>query len=235
VQPARERIAFACGWLALVAAVLPPLDALAVQLFSMHMIQHELMMLVGAPLVMLGRPISTCLWAFPAGRRRTAGSLLRASSANATWHLLTAPAVAWALHGIVLWVWHIPARYDAAVQSEAIHASQHAMFVGTSALFWWGLLYGRYGRAGYGAAVFYVFTTVLHTGLLGAVLTFAGVPLYSSYLASSAARGVDPLGDQRLAGLIMWVPAGVLLTLLGIGLFAAWIGDAERRARSVRL
>jgi cytochrome c oxidase assembly factor CtaG len=101
--------------------------------------------------------------------------------------------------------------------------------------FWWGLLYGRYGRAGYGAAVFYVFATVLHTGLLGAVLTFAGVPLYSSYLASSAARGADPLGDQQLAGLIMWVPAGVLLTLLGIGLFAAWIGEAERRQRQASI
>ena len=137
--------------------------------------------------------------------------------------------VAWAVHGLAIWVWHTPVLYDAAVANEAIHALQHAMFVGTSCLFWWGLLYGRYGRAGYGAAVFYVFTTVIHTGLLGAMLTFAGQPFYPIYLGPAHASGIDPVADQQLAGLVMWIPAGVILTLLGLGLFAAWIGAAGRR------
>jgi cytochrome c oxidase assembly factor CtaG len=98
-------------------------------------------------------------------------------------------------------------------------------------LFWWGLVVGRYGRAGYGAAVFYVFTTVVHTGLLGAMLTFAGVPLYEVYQAPAARRGIDPLADQQLAGLLMWIPAGAVLTVTGIALFAAWLGEAERRTR----
>jgi cytochrome c oxidase assembly factor CtaG len=103
---------------------------------------------------------------------------------------------------------------------------QHAMFISTSVLFWWGLVYGRYGRAGYGAAVFYVFTTAIHTGILGAMLTFAPSPLYGVY-ASPGHQ--DPLGDQQLAGLVMWIPAGLLLTVMGVGLFAAWLGEAERR------
>jgi putative membrane protein len=140
---------------------------------------------------------------------------------------LTAPLVAWALQGIVVWVWHVPALYERAVIDEAVHALQHAMFCVTSALFWWGLVYGRYGRAGYGASVFFVFTTVVHTGLLGAVFTLAPVPLYPLY----AARAPDPVADQQLAGLVMWVPAGLVLTLVGVALFAAWIGEADRRVR----
>lgn len=234
VHPRREQIAFACGWTALVVSVLPPLDSLAVELFSVHMAQHELMMLVGAPLVIAGRPLSTCLWGLPDRWRGSAASALRTRPASRAWRILTAPLVAWALHGIVIWVWHLPVLYDLAVENEGIHALQHAMFVGTSALFWWGLLYGRYGRAGYGAAVFYVFTTVVHTGILGAAVTFAGVPLYPVYTAPAAARGIDQLADQQIAGLVMWIPAGIVMTLLGVALFAAWLGEAERRSMRSR-
>jgi putative membrane protein len=231
VRLRRETIAFWCGWSALMAAVSPPLDALSIQLFSAHMAQHELMMLVGAPLLIAGRPLSTCLWGVPQRWRARVAAPLQASFVSGTWRWLTAPVVAWALHGIALWVWHVPALYDAAVEHEGIHALQHAMFVGTSALFWWGLIYGRYGRVGYGAAVFYVFTTVVHTGILGAAMTFSGIPLYPVYATPAAARGVDILEDQQLAGLIMWIPAGIVLTLFGLGLFAAWLGEAERRNR----
>ena len=97
---------------------------------------------------------------------------------------------------------------------------------GTSTLFWWGLVQGRYGRAGYGASVFYVFTTAVHTGILGALFTFMPQPLYALY----AARAPEPLLDQQLAGLVMWIPAGFVLTLAGVALFAAWLAESERRA-----
>jgi cytochrome c oxidase assembly factor CtaG len=96
------------------------------------------------------------------------------------------------------------------------------------------MLYGRYGRAGYGAAVFYVFTTTVHTGLLGAILTLATSSLYPRYAVTAAARGIDPVEDQQLAGLIMWVPAGIVLTVAGVALFAAWIGESDRRAGRTR-
>jgi cytochrome c oxidase assembly factor CtaG len=136
------------------------------------------------------------------------------------------------LHGVAIWVWHFPRLYDVAVENEAVHALQHAMFIGTSLLLWWGLLFGRYGRAGYGAAVFYLFATAVHTGILGAMLTFAGVPLYHAYTAPAALRGTDPLADQQVAGLVMWVPAGLVLTLAGLAFFAAWL-SASARAPSV--
>ena len=226
-----EPIAFGIGWTALVVSILPPIDSLSIQYFSVHMIQHELMMLVGAPLVILGRPLQRCLAGLPAHLRVSAARVLQTQGMSGTWRVLTAPLVAWALHGLAIWVWHMPALYDAAVGNEGIHTLQHAMFVGTSALFWWGMLYGRYGRAGYGAAVFYVFLTVVHTGILGAMVTFAGTPLYPIYAAPAAAHGIDQLVDQQRAGLLMWIPAGLVMTLLGLALFAAWLGESERRSR----
>jgi putative membrane protein len=229
VQSALEPWAFVVGWSTLVAAVLPPLDAASIARFSAHMVQHELMMLVGAPLVMAGRPLSTCLWALPASLRRAVATPLQHRRIAGGIRVVTAPLLAWAVHGGVIWLWHLPALYELAVVNESAHALQHAMFVGTSMLFWWGLLCGRYGRAGYGAAVFYVFTTAVHTGILGALITFAGAPIYAVY---AALPGRDALADQQVAGLVMWIPAGALLTLAGIGFFAAWLGEADRRLRN---
>lgn len=230
VRPWYETAAFAAGWLALVVSVLPPLDSYAVRLFSVHMAQHELMMLVGAPLITMGRPLPVCLWGVPDRWRPAAAHGLQHHWTLNGWRALTMPIVAWALHGLTLWIWHLPALYDAAVASEGIHALQHAMFVGTSVLFWYGLIYGRYGRVGYGAGVFYVFTTIIHTGILGALVTLASSPLYPIYAVPTAALGIDPVSDQQVAGLVMWVPAGIVLTFLGLALFAAWLGEAERRS-----
>jgi putative membrane protein len=211
------------------ASVLPPLDALAVELFSVHMLQHELMMLIGAPLVTLGRPLPVWLAALSGSPHAAAARTLQWTPVSGGWRLLTTPVVACALHGLAIWLWHLPRLYDAAVANEAIHALQHAMFIGTSLLLWWGLLYGRYGRAGYGAAVFYLFATAVHTGILGAMLTFARVPMYDVYASPAAMRGIDALGDQQVAGLVMWVPAGLVLTLAALAFLAAWLSASERR------
>jgi putative membrane protein len=101
----------------------------------------------------------------------------------------------------------------------------------TAALFWWALLHGRYGRAGYGVGVFYVFATAIHTGALGALLTFAPRVLYPLYAARAAHMHVDALEDQQLGGLLMWVPFGVVLVVAGLAMFLAWLGESERRAR----
>jgi putative membrane protein len=180
--------------------VLPWIDATTIERFSAHMGQHELMMLVGAPLLIVGRPLSTSLWALPATWRRVGSVPLQHRVTARAVRTLTTPAVAWALHGAVLWIWHMPLFYDLAVKSEPAHAVQHAMFVGTSLMFWGGLLYGRYGRAGYGAAVFFVFTTAVHTGLLGALIMVSRTPLYSSYAHLPGVSGESALADQQIAG-----------------------------------
>jgi cytochrome c oxidase assembly factor CtaG len=102
-------------------------------------------------------------------------------------------------------------------------------------LFWWTLIHGRHGRLGYGAALVYVFTTAAHNSVLGALLTFAPHSWYRTYVASTAAWSLTPLEDQQLGGLIMWVPAGVILLVIGLALFAAWMGECERRFQYTRM
>lgn len=223
--------AFAAGWTALAVALVSPLDVLGEVLFSAHMAQHEVLMLVAAPLLVLGRPLLADLWALPAGWRRRVGDWTRRRPVRAAWRTATGPLAVWVLHGLALWIWHLPALYQATLESDGIHFLQHASFLGSATLFWWALVHGRYGRAGYGLAVLYVFTTGMHSGVLGALLTFAPSLWYPIYEARTAAWGLSPLEDQQLAGLLMWVPAGVIFTVLGLALFAAWLGESERRVR----
>jgi putative membrane protein len=225
---------FAAGWLALVAALLSPVDALGEILFSAHMAQHELLILAAAPLMVLGRPLAPFLWALPRDVREEAGRVSRSPAFAAGWRLLTAPLVVFLIHGLALWIWHLPGLYQAVLDDGFLHALQHLSFFLSAALLWWSLIHGRFGKLGYGAAVLYVFATSMHSGILGALLTFAPRLWYPIYQARTSRWGLSPLEDQQLAGLIMWIPAGVVFILLGLGLFAAWLGEAERRVAHTR-
>ena len=221
---------FAGGWVALFAAMASPLHPLGEALFSAHMVQHELLMVVAAPLLVLGRPLVPFVWALPVRWRRTAGRWAKAVPVRRTWRTLSAPFAAWLLHAAALWLWHLPGPYQAALAGGTVHALQHAGFLGTGLLFWWALVHGREGRMGYGASVFYLFATAMHSGGLGALLTFAPQPWYSAYADAAAAWGLTPLEDQQLAGLVMWIPAGAAYAVAGLFLLAGWMREAERRA-----
>jgi putative membrane protein len=221
--------AYAMGVASLVLALLSPLDTLSDVLFAAHMGQHEILMLVAAPLIVAGRPLLVAAWALPDRPRRRLLAAFDGRGFRRGWRALTHPVTVLVLHAVALWIWHVPALFQWAMAHEGVHAVQHASFFLTAALFWWALVHGRYGRAGYGVAVLFVFATAMHSGVLGALLTFAGRLWYPIYDARARSVGVDPLNDQQLAGLIMWVPAGILLTVLGLGLFSAWLGDVERR------
>jgi putative membrane protein len=145
-----------------------------------------------------------------------------------TFSVVTAPGVALLLHGLVRWVWHIPALFEACLHDEILHGVQHASFFLTAMVFWWALLQGMHGRYGYGVAVLFVFATALHTGALGALITFARTPWYPDQ-TNAAWSSTDPLADQQLAGFIMWIVAGTWLTGLGLALFVVWLGQAGRR------
>lgn len=224
-----EIVAFAAGWMTIVVAQVSPLAWLSEQLFSAHMTQHELLMLIAAPLLVLGRPMVVMMWALPAAGRQKLGALSQEPLIASPWRLLTAPLTVWALHGAALWIWHMPTLYQGALANDSLHLVQHACFLGTAALFWWTIVQGRYGRIGYGAAVLYVFSTMLHSGLLGALITFAPGVIYPAYGRSAPAWNISPLEDQQLAGLIMWIPFGIVFLILGLALFAAWIGESDRR------
>jgi putative membrane protein len=217
---------FAAAWLCLVLALVSPVDALGSVLFSGHMLQHEILMLLAAPLLVVSRPLVPVLWGLPAGWRRVASPLLRDPSLQRIWSWTTLPLVAWSLHAVALWGWHVPALFQASVTSQAVHAAQHASFFGTALLFWWAMLHGRRGAAGYGLACLAVFTTAVHSSILGALLTFAPSVWYPVYAPMTPVWGLTPLEDQQLGGLLMWVPGGLVFTGWGLVLFAAWLRAA---------
>jgi putative membrane protein len=193
------------------------------------MAQHELLMVVAAPLLVLGRPIIPLLWSLPLTWRRLAGVWALTTPVQSVWVPLTLPLVAWALHAVVIWIWHAPSLYEATLASETIHTLQHVSFLGTALLFWWALLRGREGRLGRPAAVIYLFTTSVHTSLLGVLLTFSSRPWYGLYDATTAPWGLTPLEDQQLAGVIMWVPAGLAYLIAALGLAATWLRETASR------
>ena len=224
-----EAACFAAGWLSLVVALVSPLHALGEALFSAHMAQHELLMAVAAPLLVLGRPLVPWTFALPKKNRSTVGGWAKQGWFRRSLHAVSAPGAAWTQHAAALWLWHMPVLYGLAVRSEWVHGLQHVCFLGTALLFWWALLRGRGARLGYGAAVLYLFTTAAHSGALGALLTFARAPWYPAYAAPTTPWGLTALEDQQLAGLIMWVPAGVSYLVAALWVFAEWLRESERR------
>jgi putative membrane protein len=224
-------VCFAAGWLTVALSLLSPLDAFSDISFAAHMTQHELLMLVAAPLLVLGRPLVVLLWSLPLAARRSVGHWLSRERVAAFWRFVTGPFATLLLHALAVWVWHIPALFDAALADERVHAVQHLCFFGSAALFWWAIVHGRYGRVGYGVSVLFVFATAMHQSVLGALLTVGQVIWYPLTARRAVDAGLDPLQDQQLAGILMWVPSGIVFALLGLALFSAWLGDMQRRAQ----
>jgi putative membrane protein len=225
---------FAMGWISLVIALDSPLHEIGEQLFWVHMTQHEILMLVAAPLLTLGRPLLPFLWAMPTAWREHAANLGRSKSFKVVWASISAPLSAWLLSALGLWIWHVPWLFNQTLRSDSIHAAQHVTFLATGLLFWWPLT-NRISSVGYGGGLAYVFTTALHTSVLGALLTFAPRPWYSSYIATAPAWHLTALEDQQLGGLIMWIPAGTLLLIVALVLLVKWMKESQTRWQYTRM
>jgi putative membrane protein len=229
-----EVACFWAGWFSLVLALDSPLHKLGEVLFSAHMAQHEVLMVIAAPLLVISKPLIAVLFSLPEPWRIRSGALTKARSFQSAWTWITGPIVVWAIHGLTIWGWHIPLLYEATLDNEWVHALQHISFLGTALLFWWTLIQGRYGRLGYGVAFVYVFTTALHTSILGALMTFTSHIWYPIYTGRTSAWNLSPIEDQQLGGLIMWIPSGAVFLVVGLAMFAAWLGESERRQQLSR-
>ncbi len=226
-----EAAAFWIGWLTLVTALISPLHRWGGMLFSAHMTQHELLMLVAAPLLVLGKPLVAMLKGLPAGWARRLVKWTSAAWWRRVWHALINPLVAWLVHAIVLWAWHIPALFQATLRSDLVHALQHLSFVLSALLFWWAVIQGPHRAVNFGAAVLYMFTTALHSGFLGALITFATTPWYPAYADKAPAWGLTALEDQQIGGAIMWIPACTVYIVAGLAMVVGWLRSSEERVR----
>lgn len=211
VQPApARRLAFHAGMLLAGLALFGPLDDWAAGSTAMHMVQHMALIVGVAPLLVVAQPLAQWRRAFG----RTAVALARAPL-----RLAQRPMAAAVAHAAAIWMWHAPGPYTAALLHEGWHVLEHACFLFSAWVFWWSVWQAPVTR-GFGALAALLFT-LMHTGLLGAVLTFAPQPLYL--------RESRELWDQQLAGLVMWVPGGVAYLWAAAWCAARLLGRVQRR------
>ena len=206
-------------------ATAPPLGEVLEERLSTHMVQHIVLITVSAPLLAMcgcGLPL---LVGLPRFARQPLVRLRRRYSALG----VVGPHAAWGLHIAALWLWHLPAAYDEAVRSTYAHASEHACFLLTAWLFWWHLLGPARRRLRGPAAVLYLVAAIPPGAAIGALLTFSNHPLYPAQSHAAAAAGADPLADQRLGGLVMWVPLDFFYVALAVAIVAVWLRSLQRR------
>jgi putative membrane protein len=216
---ARARAAaFFAGLAAVLVALNGPLHDLSERyLFSAHMVQHILLTLVAPPLILAGLP--TWMGDALVGRGRRA-RVVRA---------LTRPIPALGLYTIALAGWHFPAPYDAALETPAWHFVEHATLVATAMLAWWPVLGPStvVPPLHYGAQILYLFVFGMPMTVIAALITGADDLLYSFYAHAPRVTSLSPFEDQRLGGIVMWVPAGVVPLVVFTAVFFRWV-DAER-------
>ncbi|MEO7680482.1 MAG: cytochrome c oxidase assembly protein [Sphingomonas sp.] len=204
IAPGFRALAYAGAVCVLIAALFSPIDANADSSFAWHMAQHLMLMLLAAPLLALSNAHLVALFALPLNPRRIAGRLVnRAPGVKAGGSSRLAPIVAATLFALGLWLWHAPHLYEEALADEQLHTLEHLTFLITAAVFWRMISTSGDRRLDAGTSIVLVTLVGLQGNLLAALITLAPNPLYESYAA-------QPLQDQQVAGLLMWVPAGVI-------------------------
>jgi putative membrane protein len=221
---------FAAALTGLGVALVSPLDALSGALASAHMVQHLLLILVAAPLLALSAPSSAILRGSPLALRRVSGRWRRRLGlTHGNLAVLRHPAAAWLLAVAVLWFWHAATPYDAALDNEFLHVLEHASFLVTAVLFWHAVIGVRgAARVSGGLGVLLVFAMAMQSVFLSVLLTFARTPWYAGYANTTTPWGLDPLTDQQVAGVIMWIPAGGIYLTAALVLLVTWVRTTER-------
>jgi putative membrane protein len=217
--------AFLAGWALLVIAIVSPLCRLSATLVSAHMVQHMLLITAVPILLAFARP----------------GPSLRASVARITGSLGWLPSVRalgvkglTVAFGAAIWLWHAPAIYTLLLTNAVYHVLGMAALIVLATFFWNAILVAGPRRAP--AAIVALLATMAHTGLLGALLTFGSRPFYPIVATGALDWGLTPLGDQQIAGLIMWVPGGIVFMAAALALCAVWLrrlGRANSARRSL--
>ena len=202
----------------------------------MHMVQHLLLTMVAPPLLLLSNGMPVLLWAFPRKERVGLGRLVgRDGPVRRTLRFLTHPVIAWTLYLCSQWGWHQPAAYELALASPWVHYAEHLSFFVTAVLFWWPVIGAAPLRSplSYPARILYTFTAWIPNSILGAGLALSPEPLFRYYVQRATTTGVDPMGDEILAGLIMWIPGDLLFLGILLILVVAFFENEERQAERI--
>jgi cytochrome c oxidase assembly factor CtaG len=222
----RATASFCAGLITIVLALDSPLDGYADSLFWAHMLQHVLLLTVAPPLILFGKPWPRMWRALPIHTRTTVGRALARSGWTAPLRALARPIPAWITFNAIIVAWHIPAAYDATLNSAAIHQLEHAMFFFSGLLFWARVIDPGplRPRLVWPARVAYAVGAMVVGWILAIALVIVPHPLYSHY-ADLASRpgGISALTDQQIAGGIMWVPGSIAYTIAMLVGFYRWL------------
>ncbi len=240
LAPAWRLVAYLGGLATIAVALLSSLHDLAERLFAAHMVQHQLLLMVAPPALLLGNPFPYAMWGLPSRARRTLRRfLVEGRPARRVLRRLTWPPVAGLVYAVVLWGWHWPAAYEAALGAPWLHDLEHLTFFAGALLFWWPVVDpaprtgGRRGGLYYGMRIAYLILATAQNTLLGAVLSLTERVLYPSYAHDAGLFDLTPLEDQALGGGIMW--SGGHMYLVGI-LVVVWralgAGESPPSARA---
>ncbi|QPC81739.1 cytochrome c oxidase assembly protein [Phototrophicus methaneseepsis] len=222
--------AFMGALVILAIALLSPLDTLSDVLFSAHMVQHVLLMLVAAPLLAISDALYAITWALPRHTARSIGQWqARHKKVRHILRFLIRPISAWLIFVFALWLWHLPIIYEAALNNELIHEVEHGSFVFAAYLFWWVISQQRH-TLNYSVNVILMFMTMLQGAALGMLLVFSSHPWYSAYEEVTRLWGLIPLHDQQLAGLIMWLTGGFVYTACAAFYLWKWLNAMDQVA-----
>ena len=231
-EHARWRVvSYYAGLAVLVLALESPVDRLAAHHLTFHMLQHELLLMVAAPLILLGAPTTPSLLGMP--RRLRLGvirPLAKKRSVRGLYRLATHPLVATSLLTVMLWAWHLaPGWYDAALRDDVVHDVQHVSYGVVGMLFWWGVIDPAPLRARmpYPLRMVYLLVAGTPKHFLAALLTFASKPLYDAYAAAEPLVGLSRADDQSIGGLIMWAPSQMMHLLAIAIVFFVWAHKSE--------
>jgi cytochrome c oxidase assembly factor CtaG len=227
--PVFRTVAFLGGLAAIAVALLSGIERYDTTLFSVHMVQHLLLMLAAPPLIALAAPVTQVLRAAsPEVRRRYLLPILHSTPANVLGH----PAVAWLTFTVVVWSSHFSALFDVALENEVVHTAEHVAFLAAGLMFWWPVVAADPAprRLTYPVRALYLLLQMPPSSFLGMAIVFAAAPLYPHYATLGSPYGIDPLADQQLAGGIMWLTGDVVLIAAILAVVAAWMRHEERDA-----
>jgi putative membrane protein len=230
-------ISYVAGLIFVGLALMSPLDVLGAQLFSMHMIQHLLLIMIAPPLMLIANPMPFMLWGLPDKWRLKIGrGLARLLNGKSVFRQYlqkaTTPGVVWMIWLISFIGWHDPNAYNAALRSNVVHDIEHLTFFFGGMLFWWHVtgagprIHKQFGLIGRTA---FALSAVPPNMLTGAAIAFASEPIYTYYNNVPRLMGLSVLEDQQLGGVIMWVPGSMMYIIAALVLISRLLQGESRK------
>ncbi len=228
ILPTWRMTAFLAGLVVVLGALVGPIDVLADDRFSVHMVQHLLLMMVAAPLLALGAPVTVAVLCLSrTARKKYAVPVLRSRAAR----VVFSPGFAFCLFTLVLWGTHSPGIYDAAARNQSLHDLEHLSYL-VSALLLWSVIFGfDFGakRPDHPARLLLMFCVMAASAILGLVLTSTPHALYPYYVDAAKEIGISAVQDQHLGGVIMWLGGMVIVVAMMVPVLLSWLAEDERR------